>query len=201
MYYSIEMLKKCDWNLRKYLKEVAVRSYGLCIGLRDDSKDYTEKELKEYFLKIDKDHINSVKEKQRKPVEPEETKIQVDYTNELERAANSLSETAANIRDYQSVLMDVNLALSQVSEENEIIYKSLIQLKDNLTEELNSSKSLIEYWNKKLNQSYEDFRDVALANYNNACKRAEEALKEEDKWESHYNVYMKLVEDVNNLTL
>lgn len=201
MYYSIEMLKKCNWNLRKYLKEVAIRSYGLCVGLRDDDTDYTEEQLKKYFLELDQKHENKLKEQQKKPDKPSELQMRVEYDKELERVASEITRISGNLRDLQTIFLDVNHALSQVDNKEGIVYKSLSQLRSNINDELESFRSCMKALTCKLTEySYEKFKEDKLKIYERECERAEEIAKE-DEWESHYQCYLDFVEEVNKLNI
>ena len=189
MYYSIEKLKEYNWNLKKYLKEEAIRSFGICASLRDDDRKFSQEGLRQYFASLDREHAEQRKRNIEEPLKPSEEDLRFKYDDRLDKLSKDISEEAKNIRDLKQISVDVNTALSKVAKENKLLYKMLLKLKGEIECELESKTDLLTYLQKELTKSYEDFVNSELNIYERMCKRTKEESLIEDTWESYEKIY------------
>lgn len=84
----LEMLKHDDFDYKKWLKEKLIRSFGICVGLRDDSYKLTEQEIFDKLMQIDAEHIKYLNERKQR------------YLAEIVRAQANLGD-GIRVRAYE----------------------------------------------------------------------------------------------------
>lgn len=206
MYFDIEEFKSCNWDLRRYLKEVSIRSYGLFISLRDDTTSYTEKDLRKHLLEKDKLHDLEIAKRCEIPTKPNEQQIQEEYEKFLERAVESISRNSKNLRDLKQALIIVEKGLERIPTEGDetslgILDNSLQSLKKHLIEEISSTSEYLNKVKKDLDTDLKEFKENLLGIYQRKLERAQKAAKEEDNWECLTYVYDQYCDLVNSLTM
>ena len=203
MYYNITRLKEKDWNIDKYLKEIAIRNYGLCIFLRDDDKEYSEEELRKYFKERD-----SVIEKEKKeiPPKPTEEELEVEYNKFLERTAQAIKDETELIKNLKQVKFRLSKALIKLrevpdSETKDMVQNELNKLYSNVFAEINASTGFLESLIKDCNMNYDEYKKDTLTTYE---RKVENILKENEKELEPSNlleVYDEYVELINSLEI
>lgn len=201
MFYSIEKLREKDWCLDKYLKEIAIRNYGLCIFLRDDDKEYSEEELKEYF----KGRDNEVKvENKELPKKPTEAELEKEYPEYLERTSQALQKEMDLLKNLTQMKFRISKALKKLdkippNESKKIVENELNRLYTNILQEITSSTNFAESLLKPSN--FEDFKKSKIEEYERKVKRIKEENEKEVEPLNLLAVYEEYVDLVNSLEI
>ena len=203
MYYNITKLKEKDWNIDKYLKEIAIRNYGLCIMLRDESKDFSEEELRKYFKERD-----SIVEKEKKeiPPKPTEEELEIEYNKYLERTAQAIKDETELLKNLKQVKFRLSKAITKLqevpeSETKDMVKNELDKLYSNVFAEINASTGFLESLIKDCNKNYDEYKKYTLTTYE---RKVENILKENEKEVEPSNllaVYEEYVDLVNSLEI
>lgn len=211
MYYSIEKLKECNWCLSKYMKEVAIRSYGLCISLRDDTTHYSEDDLRKFFKERDILHQEEIKRRQELPIEPTDEELRNEYNASLESAAKNIARYSSQLCDIRQAIVDVETVLEQVEKrrdvENsaingkEIVLSALKTLGNNLHDEAASLDDIIGALKNSLNRTFDEYKEKELKTYEKKLDLAIERGNEKDDWVSLSDTYDEYVNIVNSFNL
>ena len=203
MYYSITQLKEKNWDIGKYLKEVAVRNYGLCILLRDDSKDYTEKELKEYFKQRDANHRVGNKEIPKRPIEEE---LEKEYDKYLERTAQAIKDETEFLKNLRQVKFRVSKALNKLkavpeSETKEMVQKELEKLYSNVFQEIDASTGFLESLIKDCDKNFDEYKKSTLEKYERSVENIRKENEKEPEPSNLLKVYNEYVDIIDSLEI
>ena len=203
MYYSTTKLKEKEWNIGRYLKEIAIRNYGLCAPLTNISKDFTEVELKEYFEKKDKVTKKADIEIPHKPTEEE---LEKEYEKYIERTAETIKEETELLKVLRQVKFRVSKALNKLetvseSEAKGMVQKELDSLFSNIFQEIIASTGLLESLIKDCDKSFEEYKRDTLEVYDRRVKsiRIENEKNAEPSTLNLSKVYSEYVSIVNSL--